>query len=174
MQIAVEEWELYNNGVLLCKWFDTETDTIESIERYVAKVKSEHLLNSDDIEMFIADFEGETLGMIHGDESVEEAYIVAEQIDPLSDDEITAITLMIEAGVVSNTHEAIDKLDDIHNTGESKMEDVAYNYVNDCGLLESMPESLKGYFDYEALGRDMEINGTYLEDEKGEIWEYAS
>ena len=104
MQIAVEEWELYNNGILLCKWFDTETDTIESIQRYVAKAKSEHLLNHDDVEMFIADFEGETLGMIHGDESVEEAYIVAEQIDPLSDDEITAITLMIEAGVVSNTH----------------------------------------------------------------------
>ena len=54
------------------------------------------------------------------------------------------------------------------------MEDVAYNYVNDCGLLESMPESLQGYFNYEALGRDMEINGTYLEDEKGEIWEYVS
>ena len=40
MKIAIEEWELYNNGILLCKWFDTEIDTIEEIEKYVSKVKS--------------------------------------------------------------------------------------------------------------------------------------
>ena len=44
MRIAVEEWELYNNGILLCKWFDTEIDSIESIEKYVAKVKAKNLM----------------------------------------------------------------------------------------------------------------------------------
>jgi len=129
MRIAVEEWELYNNGILLCKWFDTEFDTIESIEKYVAKVKVEYNLNNDDIEMFIADFEGETLGLIAGDESVKEAYTVSEQIEPLNDNEITAVKLMLEAGLVSNTDEAIEHIDDMISTGETKMEDIAYNYI---------------------------------------------
>lgn len=38
-------------------------------------------------------------------------------------------------------------------------EDYAYEYVNDCGLLESLPKSLRNYFDYESFGRDMELNG---------------
>jgi hypothetical protein len=163
MRIAVEEWELYNNGILLCKWFDTEFDT-----------KVEYNLNNDDIEMFIADFEGETLGLISGDESVEEAYIVSEQIEPLSDYEIVAIKLMLDAGIVTNTDEAIEHIDYMISTGESKMEDVAYNYIEECGLLSNMPENLQGYFDYESLGRDMEINGSYYEDDKGIIWEFVA
>ena len=47
MKIAVEEWELYNNGYLLIKWFDTEIDTIEDIEAYISKIKASYRLNSD-------------------------------------------------------------------------------------------------------------------------------
>ena len=43
------------------------------------------------------------------------------------------------------------------------MEDVAYQVVNDCGLLDGVPEEVKIYFDYEAYGRDMEINGTFIQ-----------
>ncbi|KFX10485.1 antirestriction ArdA family protein [Pectobacterium atrosepticum ICMP 1526] len=38
-------------------------------------------------------------------------------------------------------------------------EDYAYEYVQDNGLLDSMPESLKSYFDYESFGRDLFLNG---------------
>lgn len=57
-------------------------------------------------------------------------------------------------------------------TGESKMEDVAYNYIEETGALRDMPENLQFYFDYEALGRDMEINGSFYTDKNGIIWEY--
>lgn len=43
------------------------------------------------------------------------------------------------------------------------MEDVAYQVVNDCGLLDGAPEELKVYFDYEAYGRDLSINGTFTQ-----------
>ena len=174
MRIAVEEWELYNNGILLCKWFDTEIDSIESIEKHVAKVKAEYLMNTDDLEMFVSDFEGNTLGLLGGEESVLYAFEIAKKIETLDENEIIAITLLLEADIVNDFDEAMNLKDDIHSTGESKMEDIAYNYVNDCGLLENMPESLQGYFNYEALGRDMEINGTYLEDQNGNFWEYVS
>lgn len=43
------------------------------------------------------------------------------------------------------------------------MEDVAYQAVNESGLLDGVPEQVKMYFDYEAYGRDMEINGTFIQ-----------
>lgn len=174
MRIAVEDWELYNNGILLCKWFDTEVDSIESIQKFVGEAKKDNDLNNDDLEMFIADVEGETLGLISGDESVERAYEVADIVEGLAEDDIVAVGLIIDVGIVSSIDEAIECLDDIHSTGENSMENVAYNYINDCGLLDKMPESLQGYFDYAALGRDMEINGTYIKDSDGMIWEYIS
>jgi antirestriction protein len=40
------------------------------------------------------------------------------------------------------------------------MEDVATNYVEESGLFQEVPEQLQFYFDFEAYGRDMEINGS--------------
>jgi antirestriction protein len=45
----------------------------------------------------------------------------------------------------------------------STMEDVAYEVVEAGGLLDGVSEEIKRYFDYEAYGRDLEIQGTFLE-----------
>lgn len=34
-------------------------------------------------------------------------------------------------------------------------EEYAYQLVEECGLLDGMPEALRGYFDYEAYARDL-------------------
>lgn len=43
------------------------------------------------------------------------------------------------------------------------MSDVAYQVINDYGLLDGVSETLKRYFDYEAYGRDMDIEGTFIQ-----------
>lgn len=49
--------------------------------------------------------------------------------------------------------------------GEAESEEAfAQQYVEDCGLLNDLPESLRGYFDYEAYGRDMFMDGYVLLD----------
>ena len=171
MKIAVEEWELYNNGILLIKWFDTAEDTIEEIEEYVREAKRANGLNADDTELFIADHEAD---YSFDSECIHEAYRVAEQMESLDTAEQTAVNLLIENSVVSDINEAIEHIEDLICTNETSMEDIAYNYVNECSLLESMPSSLQGYFDYEALGRDMDLNGSYYEDEDGILWEYVA
>jgi antirestriction protein len=35
----------------------------------------------------------------------------------------------------------------------------AERYADDTGMLDGIPENLRYYFDYEAFGRDMEMNG---------------
>ncbi len=43
--------------------------------------------------------------------------------------------------------------------GEYRSEkDFAESYADDTGLLDSIPESLQYYFDFEAFGRDLFIN----------------
>lgn len=73
LQIAVEEWELYNIGILLCKWFDSETD-IEAINEYVREIKISNNLNPDDLELFVADWENDFLSLC-SEHNIEEIFI---------------------------------------------------------------------------------------------------
>jgi antirestriction protein len=61
-----------------------------------------------------------------------------------------------------------DSISDIYESHEFRiytecwnMADVAFEIVEECGTLESMPESLRNYFDYAAYGRDMEIESNF-------------
>lgn len=39
------------------------------------------------------------------------------------------------------------------------LEDFAANYLDETGVLDTVPETLRGYFDYKAFARDMVIGG---------------
>ncbi|MFD1901308.1 antirestriction protein ArdA [Enterococcus termitis] len=59
-------------------------------------------------------------------------------------------------------------------TGETEMEDVAIEYVESCGGIESaLGDRVEFYIDYFKLGRDMEFEGNYFEGVSGEIIEYV-
>lgn len=49
----------------------------------------------------------------------------------------------------------------------SNMSEVAEEYADQVGLLESIPEELRYYFDFEAYGRDMEIEGNFVFTDSG-------
>lgn len=49
----------------------------------------------------------------------------------------------------------------IETHGEEDETDYSECYVDDCGLLDSMPETLRPYFDYEKFGRDMFIDSAF-------------
>lgn len=42
---------------------------------------------------------------------------------------------------------------------EGSVLDYAYEIVDDCGMLNDMPENLRHYFDYESFARDLELTG---------------
>lgn len=57
---------------------------------------------------------------------------------------------------------AMEHADDVRIWhGCTNMSDVAAEYVEECGMLDSMPENLRYYFDYEAFGRDLDIEGCF-------------
>ena len=60
-----------------------------------------------------------------------------------------------------NILELNDMTEEIDNLSDDEV--IAYQVVNDCGLLDGVPEEVKIYFDYEAYGRDLDINRTFIQ-----------
>lgn len=46
---------------------------------------------------------------------------------------------------------------------EGDKEDYAYDYVERCDLLSSLPEALQVYFDYKSFANDLVLNGDITE-----------
>lgn len=89
----------------------------------------------------------------------------AERMEALSKQEQEYVKLIMEEWL-DNLQEALDIIEsgdyiiwsDCHS-----MADVAYSYMEESGMLQNVPSNIANYFDYEALGRDMDIEGTFLE-----------
>ena len=58
--------------------------------------------------------------------------------------------------------DALSHLDDVM-VFEGTALDYAYDYIEETGLLDTLPEQLRYYFDYEAFARDMKLNGDVTE-----------
>ena len=89
---------------------------------------------------------------------------IAEEIDNLSDDEVIALQAYLEQ--YNDIEQALEEVRQGNYTiyyDCDDMSDVAYQVVNESGLLDGVPETIKGYFDYEAYGRDIDIEGTFIQ-----------
>ncbi len=174
MRVFITDLAAYNQGHLIGEWVELPS---EDINADIARVLTNGALacESGEIheEYFVTDYEGFPFAVSeHVD--LEELNQQAEDLNNYDDEQLTAIELMIDNGLVCDLDGAIEHLDDMRNTNESSMEDVAIEYVDSCGLLDNMPENLRYYFDYESLGRDMEIEGSYFTDGDNNIWEFAA
>lgn len=55
-----------------------------------------------------------------------------------------------------------NKDDIIYYPDCDNMDDVARYYFEETGSFGEVPRNLQNYIDYQALGRDMEIEGNFL------------
>lgn len=47
------------------------------------------------------------------------------------------------------------------------MTDIAYYFIDELQVLGEIPLPLQNYIDYEAYGRDLSIEGTFIETSRG-------
>lgn len=117
-------------------------------------------------DVIIADYETDIIGLkVSEYDNILELNTIAEEIDNLSDDELIAFQAYLEQ-YANNMEQALEEVRQgnyrIYYNCDN-MEDVACQAVNESGLLDGVPEELKVYFDYEAYGRDMDIEGTFIQ-----------
>lgn len=147
----------YNEGYLIGEWVTLPVDDDE-----LEEVKKRIGINEQYEEWFITDYESDIDGVeVHEYSNIDELNELAEMLDGLEDYEIEIIEAMLSEGYSIN--EAIDKKDDCmiyYNCDD--MADVAEQYAEETGLLDSIPENLRNYFDFEAFGRDMSFEGQFV------------
>lgn len=158
LKINVTNLKKYNEGALVGEWVSLPCEDIEEV--------LEKISNSGKDELFISDYETDINGLKVAEyEDILQLNEIAEEIEEMREDELIALQAYLEQ-YANDMEQALDEVRQgnyrIYYNCDN-MEDVAYQVVNDCGLLDGVPEEVKIYFDYEAYGRDMEINGTFIQ-----------
>lgn len=158
----------YNEGELVGKWLDLPCEDIES-ELASIGVSEEPDENGNSYEeYFITDYENDYGYKVGEYDSLDDLNEIAEELENLDEYEKEVVNAFIENG--SDIEEALDGLRDgdyMVFSNCSDMTDVAYQYIEETGLLNDIPEGLRNYFDYEAYGRDMSFEGTFIFTDNG-------
>lgn len=158
LKIFISNLRKYNEGQIIGKWVSLPCEDIKEV--------LEKISNSDNDELFISDYETDISGLkVSEYDNILELNTIAEEIEEMREDELIAFQAYLEQ-YANNMEQA---LEEVHQGNYriyyncDNMEDVACQAVNESGLLDGVPEELKVYFDYEAYGRDLSINGTFTQ-----------
>lgn len=172
LKIFITNLGMYNNGILCGEWVELPCDDFSAVYDRI-KVCHDDKMYYDGAgnpyeEVFITDYSSSFDIRINEFQNIDELNDFAESIENI-DDEI--IETLLYFGV---------QWDDIPTEADnvfvyancSTMTDVAYEVVEQTGMLEQIPDNLQHYFDYEAYGRDLNIEGNFYYS-NGNYYEYV-
>ena len=157
LNIFITNLGKYNEGELVGEWVKLPVSE-EELEAVFERIG----INEEYEEHFITDYETDITGLKVGEyDSIEDLNELAETLEDLDEYEREIVEAMISEGY--DLEEALEKKDDCMIYYDcNDMTDVAEQYAEETGLLDSIPENLRYYFDFEAYGRDMGIEGTFV------------
>ena len=158
MKIYLTNLGKYNEGELIGEWVKLPVSQ-EELQEVFERIG----INEEYEEYFITDYECDfyEVGEYENLDTLNE---IAERIEELDEEESKVVkALMSELGYTLD--DAIDKVD----SGDYRiysdcndMIDVAYVVVEECDYFRNVPETVARHFDYEAFGRDLGIEGTFI------------
>lgn len=149
-KVYVGTYEKYNNGSIAGAWVDLEQfDNIKGFLTHCAELHKDEA----DPELMFQDFE-DFPRQYYG-----ESYISPELWDWLAlDDFERDVVAAYQSGIDSNG--SIGDAQDAFNGFYPDKMAWADQYIDDTGLLDSIPENLRCYFDTEKWLRDVEFEGS--------------
>ena len=164
MKIYLTNLGKYNEGELLGEWV-----TLPATEEELKTVFERIGINEEYEEYFITDYETDIDGLKIGEyDNLEELNELAETLENMREEELEVVGVMLEDGYEFD--EAIEKTENgdyrIYYDCDD-MSDVAYQVIEESGFLNNIPETVARYFDYEAYGRDLDIEGKFYMTDSG-------
>lgn len=159
-RIYVGTYAKYNNGSISGQWLDLED--YADREAFYAACKELHK-DETDPEFMFQDYEGFPSGMYS------ESNVPAELWDWLKLDEDDQELLAVYQEHIDQTGD-LDQARDAFLGKYSSAEDWAAEYLEETGMLNEVPESLRNYIDFEAYARDAGYNGMSFVQIDGETW----
>ena len=168
MEICLTNLGKYNEGELVFTRLVLPATTEEIYAAYDEIGVAEGTMYE---ESFISDYETDINGLsISEYASIDDLNELAEELENFDEYELEAFGAMLDYGLA--TDEALQKVQDgeyMFYDNCHSMAEVAEMYADETGLLSSIPDDLRYYFDFEAYGRDMDHNGHFAETDSGYI-----
>lgn len=162
MQVYIANLGKYNEGELVGTWFTPPID-IEDMKEKIG-------LNGEYEEYAIHDYE--LPFEIDEYTPITEINRLCVMVKELEGSPIYHELSEIQSYWFDSLEELLEHQDDImHYPDCENMADVARYFVEETGALGEVPAHLQNYIDYEAFGRDLEINGNFLVTSHG-VFEY--
>ena len=177
LKVFVTNLGKYNEGELCGKWIELPIEE-EDLNKVFDEIKVSHedeegneikyydAVGNPYEEYFFTEFETDIDGLnIEEFSHIEDLNELINQLEDLTDEEELVLSGLLTEGGYS-IEEAITIVIDQQNYSVFydcfNMTDVAEQVVENYDYLQEMPEHLRNYFDYEAFGRDLEIEGNYI------------
>lgn len=158
LKIFISNLKEYNNGKIIGEWVNLPCEGLEEV--------LDKISNNGKDELFISDYETDISGLKVAEyKDILQLNEIAEEIDNFDDEEVIIFQAYLDQ-YANDIEQALEEVRQGNYTiyeNCDNMEDVAYQAVNESGLLDGVPEQVKMYFDYEAYGRDMDINRTFIQ-----------
>jgi antirestriction protein len=153
----------YNEGIIAAEPLRLPAST-EELQAVLSQIGVDGIRYE---EIFIPDYDTNVAGLrghLGESESIDELNYLAVLLDELDSGQIAkfeaALSLGEYAGSVKDLINLTQNLDCYEFFPEVKNEEDLGRYlIDECGALD-VPENIKGYFDYEAYGRDTFLNTT--------------
>ena len=160
----------YNEGVLSYKLisFPIDEDELnEALREIGCRCTDENgkEYNTEYEGFFFSDWECEIPFDFGEYESISDVNDIAERVEVLETYEQDVLKVILEEHT-SNIDEALRIVEGgnyVMWSGCETMADVAERMAAEFGDLNDVPERLQYYIDYEAWGRDLKLEGTFLE-----------
>lgn len=158
MRVYIANLGKYNEGELVGAWFTLPVDEDEMAERIgLNDLYEEYAIHDYELPFEIDEYT-----------PIEEVNRLCEMVEEMPDYIVDNLKEIVS--YFSGIEDVYDHMDDICLlSGCDDMTDVAYYYVEECGYLDGAPDIFNRYFDYAAFGRDLAIEGSYIESPSGMI-----
>lgn len=163
IQIYIACLTAYNNGFLHGEWVDV-SQGIDHVRERIKFILLDSPMNEEGDpceEWAIHDFEGFGNYKVNEYHDLEELCQVAEFLKECEEKDFpsdVASWLIDDFGI----NGAIEKMEDDFIGEFDSATDFAYHYVDETGLLSDACKTISMYFDYEAFGRDLDMNGEVM------------
>ncbi len=163
IKVFITDLAAYNEGNLVGKWVELPKDEDE-LEEIIREILNEghcgEVLCYHE-EFFITDYEAPF--KVGGYEDVYRLNEWAERLENCKEEDEDVIRAIFDyAGSVEEGFTILEDGDYRVYKACDNMTDVAMEIVEEQGILSNVPENIAQYFDYEAYGRDLEIEGTFI------------
>lgn len=167
LEVYLTDLQAYNESALVGRWVKLPIHEKELAQTILEVLREGEVAcgTTNHEEYFLTDWEWKDHEFMEIGE-YSDIYALNESLSDLefkSDHELKAISFLLCEGLAMDIDDAISKADDVIVHENQNMEDLAYDLLQDCYSVDSLPSIIANNICYESVAKELEMDGTYFE-----------